>query len=172
MCKNTHPAIFSKLTYCTIVLQSNGWYLYNNMSLTFQDFFTDMLTWKKDLDVSPITHTIRNGLLSQRSKKKKKKRKSKIWKYNNSLHIDGKMAWRVDSPFYFLGPFLSWCQAPESVVLQCWSNSPVLQSARPPVRLRLPVTQESTKSLKALLVLHAKTFELTKLSIMQMIILK
>ena len=33
--------------------------------------------------------------------------------------------------------------------------------ARAPVRLRLPVTQESTKSLKALLVLHAKTFELT-----------
>ena len=44
--------------------------------------------------------------------------------------------------------------------------------ARAPVRLRLPVTQESTKSLKALLVLHAKTFELTKPSIMQVIILK
>ena len=44
--------------------------------------------------------------------------------------------------------------------------------ARAPVRLRLPVTQESTKSLKALLVLHAKTFELTKSSIMQVIILK
>ena len=43
--------------------------------------------------------------------------------------------------------------------------------ARAPVRLRLPVTQESTKSLKALLVLHAKTFELTKPS-MQVIILK
>ena len=41
-----------------------------------------------------------------------------------------------------------------------------------PVRLCLPVTQESTKSLKALLVLHAKTFELTKPSIMQVIILK
>ena len=34
--------------------------------------------------------------------------------------------------------------------------------ARAPLRLRLPVTQESTKSLKTLLVLHAKTFELTK----------
>ena len=44
--------------------------------------------------------------------------------------------------------------------------------ARAPVRLRLPVTQESTKSLKALLVLHANTFELTKPSIMQVIILK
>ena len=44
--------------------------------------------------------------------------------------------------------------------------------ARAPVRLRLPVTQESTKSLKALLVLHGKTFELTKPSIMQVIILK
>ena len=44
--------------------------------------------------------------------------------------------------------------------------------ARAPVRLRLPVTQESTKSLKALLVLHAKTFELTKPSIMQVVILK
>ena len=44
--------------------------------------------------------------------------------------------------------------------------------ARAPVRLRLPVTQESTKSLKALLVLHAKTLELTKRSIMQVIILK
>ena len=44
--------------------------------------------------------------------------------------------------------------------------------ARAPVRLCLPVTQESTKSLKALLVLHAKTFELTKPSIMQVIILK
>ena len=44
--------------------------------------------------------------------------------------------------------------------------------ARAPMRLRLPVTQESTKSLKALLVLHAKTFELTKPSIMQVIILK
>ena len=44
--------------------------------------------------------------------------------------------------------------------------------ARASVRLRLPVTQESTKSLKALLVLHAKTFELTKPSIMQVIILK
>ena len=44
--------------------------------------------------------------------------------------------------------------------------------ARAPVRLRWPVTQESTKSLKALLVLHAKAFELTKLSIMQVIILK
>ena len=42
--------------------------------------------------------------------------------------------------------------------------------ARAPVRLRLPVTQESTKSLKTLLVLHAKT--LTKPSIMQVIILK
>ena len=45
-------------------------------------------------------------------------------------------------------------------------------NARAPVRLCLPVTQESTKSLKALLVLHAKTFELTKPSIMQVIILK
>ena len=44
--------------------------------------------------------------------------------------------------------------------------------ARAPVRLRLPVTQESTKSLKALLVLHANTFELTKPSIMQVIISK
>ena len=44
--------------------------------------------------------------------------------------------------------------------------------ARAPVRLRLPVTQESTKSLKTLLVLHAKIFELTKPSIMQVIILK
>ena len=44
--------------------------------------------------------------------------------------------------------------------------------ARAPVRLCLPVTQESTKSLKALLVLHAKTFELSKPSIMQVIILK
>ena len=44
--------------------------------------------------------------------------------------------------------------------------------ARAPVRLRLPVTQESTKSLKALLVLHANTLELTKPSIMQVIILK
>ena len=45
-------------------------------------------------------------------------------------------------------------------------NSPVLQSARP----RLPVTQESTKSLKTLLVLHAKTFEMTNPSIMRVII--
>ena len=44
--------------------------------------------------------------------------------------------------------------------------------ARAPVRLRLPVTQESTKSLNALLVLHANTFALTKPSIMQVIILK
>ena len=44
--------------------------------------------------------------------------------------------------------------------------------ARAPVPLRLPVTQESTKSFKALLVLHANTFELTKPSIMQVIILK
>ena len=43
---------------------------------------------------------------------------------------------------------------------------------RTPVRLRLPVTQASTKSLRTLLVLHAKTFELTKPSIMQVIILK
>ena len=41
-----------------------------------------------------------------------------------------------------------------------------------PARLRLPVMQESTKSLKTLLVLHAKTFEITKPSIMQVIILK
>ena len=47
--------------------------------------------------------------------------------------------------------------------------------ARAPVRLRLPVTQESTKSLKTLLVLRAKTFELTEITkpcIMEVIILK
>ena len=41
------------------------------------------------------------------------------------------------------------------------ANSPVSQNARP-VRLRLPVTQKTTKSLKTLLVSHAKTFEMTK----------
>ena len=40
-------------------------------------------------------------------------------------------------------------------------DSPVSQNVRP-VRLRLPVPQKSTKSLKTLLVSHAKTFEMTK----------
>ena len=40
------------------------------------------------------------------------------------------------------------------------------------VRLRLPVAQESTKSLKTLLVLHAKRFEMTKPSTLQVIVLK
>ena len=53
-----------------------------------------------------------------------------------------------------------------------WTIIRPFYKARAPMRLRLPVTQESTKSLKALLVLHAKTFELTKPSIMQVIILK
>ena len=40
-------------------------------------------------------------------------------------------------------------------------NSPVSQNARP-VRLCLPVTPKTTKTLKTLLVSHAKTFEMTK----------
>ena len=49
-------------------------------------------------------------------------------------------------------------------------NSSVLQNAYP--RAVVLATQEWTKSLKALLVLHAKTFEMTKPSIMQVISLK
>ena len=44
--------------------------------------------------------------------------------------------------------------------------------AHTPVRLRLPVAQKSTKSLKTLWVLHTKTFEMTIISIMQVIVLK
>ena len=48
-------------------------------------------------------------------------------------------------------------------------NSPVLLNACPRVVVRS--RQESTESLKTLLVLHIKTFEMTKPSIMQVIIL-
>ena len=41
-----------------------------------------------------------------------------------------------------------------------------------PVWLRLPVTQELTQSLKTLLVLHAKAFEVTEPSVMQVMLLK
>ena len=45
--------------------------------------------------------------------------------------------------------------------IEIWTIRP-FHKRRAPVRLCLPVTQKTTKSLKTLLVSHAKTFEMTK----------
>ena len=78
------------------------------------------------------------------------------------------LTWEV--PFF--GEFLKLLfEHLDLLVSRIFLNSPVLQNARP-VRLHLPVTQESTKSLKTLLGLHANRFEMAKSSIVQVIISK